>query len=139
MQSDGSCRSPAVFGATVSYVRDVLDLFGIDMLYGKDADKASCSTNLEGVVEQLTHFRSKVRAFALRRQDDPTTGTLKKTRLHPDRIPLLKACDTLRNDLAPLGVVIKDRGATSTWEIIHGRATTQKGQEVLDKDQEMSL
>lgn len=137
--ADGLSRSPGVFGAIVSYIRDVLDVFGIDMVYSKDADTASCSANLEGVIEQLTHFRNKVREFALARQHEPATGTPKKAGLYPDRIPLLKACDALRNDLAPLGVVIKDRGNTSTWEIVHGKTTTQKGREVPDKDQDTSL
>lgn len=63
----------------------------------------SSSGNLQAVVEQLTRFRSEVRAFALTRQDSQD----KKSDLSPDRIPLLKSCDTLRKDLAPLGVVIK--------------------------------
>lgn len=35
VQSEGVARSPAVFGAMVSYIRDVLDVFGIDLLYSK--------------------------------------------------------------------------------------------------------
>lgn len=58
-------------------------------------------------MEQLTRFRSEVRAFALARQDGPTAGSSNKPGLYPERIPLLKACDALRNDLAPLGVLIK--------------------------------
>lgn len=73
----------------------------------------STSGSLEAVVEQLTHFRSEVRAFALACQDVTTTGTPKKRGLYPERIPLLKACDVLRNDLAPLGVLIKVRWLTS--------------------------
>ena len=67
----------------------------------QDADVMSSSGSLEAVVEQLTHFRSEVRAFALERP--------KTSKLYPERIPLLKACDNLRNDLAPLGVLIKVR------------------------------
>eukprot|EP00064_Thunnus_orientalis_P018055 superscaffoldBa00004033_g18144 len=92
----------------------------------QEADVMSSSGSLEAVVEQLTNFRSEVRAFALARSK--TSG------LYPERIPLLKACDNLRNDLAPLGVLIKDRGATSTWEITQG----QRGQKVQDKDPETS-
>ncbi|TKS74082.1 Cysteine--tRNA ligase, mitochondrial [Collichthys lucidus] len=120
---DGAARSPAVFAAMVSYIRDVLDVFGIDM-HSKEADEVSSRGSLEGVVEQLTRFRSEVRAFALTRQDGQT-----KRALYPERMSLLKACDALRNDLAPLGVLIKDRGSTSTWEIT---------QRVQDKDQEAS-
>uniref|UniRef100_A0A3P8SIE1 Probable cysteine--tRNA ligase, mitochondrial n=1 Tax=Amphiprion percula TaxID=161767 RepID=A0A3P8SIE1_AMPPE len=126
---DGGVRSPAVFGAIITYIREVLEVFGIDPLYRKEADVLSSSGSLQAVVEQLTHFRSEVRAFALTRQDDSTTGSSKKPGLYPDRIPLLKACDSLRNDLAPLGVLIKDRGATSTWEIKAGQRGQDKGQE----------
>lgn len=67
----------------------------------QDVDAAS-HVSLEGVLEKLTHFRSEVRAFAL-----TCHKYSNKPELHPERIPLLKACDTLRNDLAPLGVLIK--------------------------------
>ncbi|KAM4559917.1 cysteine--tRNA ligase, mitochondrial isoform 2-T2 [Odontesthes bonariensis] len=133
-QCDGAVRSPAVFGAVVTYVRDILDVFGIDLLYTKEADVVSGRGSLQAVVEQLTNFRSDVRAFALTRQDGPTTGSPSKPELYPDRVPLLTACDTLRKHLAPLGVIIKDRGATSTWEIKLG----QRGEKVQDKDPESS-
>ncbi|XP_051283243.1 probable cysteine--tRNA ligase, mitochondrial [Dicentrarchus labrax] len=131
-ECDGAARSPAVFAAMVSYIRDVLDVFGINLMHSKESDAVSPQGSLEGVVEQLTRFRTEVRAFALARQDCLTAGSLNKPGLNPERIPLLKACDTLRNNLAPLGVLIKDRGANSTWEI------TQRGQGVQDKDQETS-
>ncbi|KAM7365246.1 hypothetical protein PAMP_016191 [Pampus punctatissimus] len=133
-KSDVVARSPAVFGAMISYIRDVLDMFGMDLLHNKvqEADVMSSSGNLEAVVEQLTNFRSEVRAFALTRQDVKTSRTPEKPGLYPERIPLLKACDDLRKDLAPLGVLIKDRGATSTWEITQ----SQRGQKDQDKDPE---
>lgn len=63
--------------------------------------------SLEGVVEQLSRFRSQVRSFALARTHaDEASG---KPGLHHDRVPLLKACDALRDDLAALGVLIKVR------------------------------
>ncbi|XP_034465778.1 cysteine--tRNA ligase, mitochondrial isoform X1 [Hippoglossus hippoglossus] len=127
--ADGVARSPAVFGAMVSYMREVLDMFGIDLLHGTQAEVASGSGNLQGVVEQLTHFRSEVRALALAHRNDPATASL--------RNPLLKACDTIRKDLAPLGVLIKDRGATSTWEITDGKQR-QTEQRVQDQGQETS-
>uniref|UniRef100_A0A8D3DVM1 cysteine--tRNA ligase n=1 Tax=Scophthalmus maximus TaxID=52904 RepID=A0A8D3DVM1_SCOMX len=115
---DGGARSPAVFGAMVSYMREVLDVFGIDLLHSEVSHG-----NFQGVVEQLTRFRSDVRAVALAHRSDPTTASL--------RNPLLKACDTLRDDLAPLGVLIKDRGVASTWEITEGK---QRGQRVCDEE-----
>lgn len=119
----------------------------------QEAEVSSSCGALKPIVEQLTQFRSEVRAFALTRQDDPSCA---KPGLHPDRIPLLRACDTLRDDLAPLGVLIKvfwvwqdqqfttkhlnwfeylcfqDRGASSTWEIKVG----QTGPKVHHEDQE---
>lgn len=112
---EGAPRSPAVFAAMASYIRDVLDAFGVDLLRAKDAAATSHLASLEGVVEQLSRFRSQVRAFALARTDVDSSSA--KPGLHPDRVPLLKACDALRDDLAAHGVIIKDRGATSTWEV----------------------
>ncbi|XP_029941878.1 cysteine--tRNA ligase, mitochondrial [Salarias fasciatus] len=109
-------RRPAVFGAMVAFIRDILDVFGISLLH-TEASTESSSGNLHTIVEQLNHFRSEVRTFALARQDDSTSGAPNRRALYPERMPLLKACDALRDDLAPLGVLIKDRGATSTWEI----------------------
>uniref|UniRef100_A0A671U4T9 Probable cysteine--tRNA ligase, mitochondrial n=1 Tax=Sparus aurata TaxID=8175 RepID=A0A671U4T9_SPAAU len=124
-ESDGAARSPAVFAAMISYIRDTfLTFFFLD-------------SQLAGVVEQLTRFRSEVRAFALARQDAPTSGSTSKPGLFKERIPLLKACDTLRDGLAPFGVLIKDRGATSTWEITQGKPS-ERGQSVQNKDQETS-
>ncbi|TWW64259.1 putative cysteine--tRNA ligase, mitochondrial [Takifugu flavidus] len=128
-KSGEGARSPAVFAAIVTYIRDVLDVFGIELLLTREANGSSHSGSMEGVVEQLARFRSQVRAFALARHESAT-----KPGLYPERIPLLTACDTLRNDLAPLGVILKDRGATSTWEIT-GRPQNQR---VQDKDQESS-
>ena len=73
----------------------------------QESGALSHSGSLEGVVEQLTRFRSEVRAFALTRQEGPTAGSPNKPGLYPERVPLLKACDTLRSELAPLGVLIK--------------------------------
>ncbi|XP_026060108.1 probable cysteine--tRNA ligase, mitochondrial isoform X1 [Carassius auratus] len=113
-------RSPAVFGAMLSYVREIMGVFGVDLLDIKEDHDSSGVFN--NVVEELVHFRSEVRKFALSVEDqapqEPHTGSEIQKR-HPrlDRVPLLKACDTLRNNLAPLGVHIKDRGTNSTWEI----------------------
>ncbi|XP_062866590.1 probable cysteine--tRNA ligase, mitochondrial [Trichomycterus rosablanca] len=117
---DGSSRSPAVFGAMLSYIRYVMDVFGVDLLNRKESSSAESSTILHNVVEQLVHFRSEVRNFALSVEDEATQDTsnvLQRKKPKADRVPLLKACDTLRKDLVPLGVHIKDRGTNSTWEI----------------------
>ncbi|XP_077584955.1 putative cysteine--tRNA ligase, mitochondrial [Stigmatopora nigra] len=111
----GASRCPEVIGAMVVYLRDILDVFGIDPFYDKEVDVTRQSGSLQGVVEQLTQFRSEVRAFALTRQS--TSSGTNQEALYSDRLPLLKASDDLRKNLAPLGVLIKDRGANSTWEL----------------------
>ncbi|XP_074521094.1 putative cysteine--tRNA ligase, mitochondrial [Halichoeres trimaculatus] len=122
-ESDGVVRSTAVFAAMISYIRDLLDIFGIDLQHSQEQHltQGRSSRSLEAVVEQLTRFRSEVRAYALTHQDAPVDGSSRKPVLYPERLPLLKACDSLRKDLTPLGVLIKDRGATSTWEITDGK------------------
>lgn len=117
----GSSRCPAVFGAMLSYIRDIMDILGVDLLDEKASSSAESSI-LHNVVEQLVRFRSEVRNFALSVEDEATqdlhTSKVPQRKTpQPDRLPLLKACDALRNDLMPLGVEIKDRGPNSTWEI----------------------
>ncbi|XP_047659276.1 probable cysteine--tRNA ligase, mitochondrial isoform X2 [Tachysurus fulvidraco] len=119
---NGSPRCPAVFGAMLSYIRDFMDAVGVDLLDEKESSSAETSSILHNVVEQLVCFRSKVRNFALSvedeaNQDHHTSKMLQRKKPQPDRLPLLKACDALRNDLMPLGVQIKDRGTIATWEI----------------------
>ncbi|KAK3510793.1 hypothetical protein QTP70_022707 [Hemibagrus guttatus] len=119
---DGTSRCPAVFGAMLSYIRDIMDALGVDLLDEKESPSAESSSILHNVVEQLVSFRSEVRNFALSVEDEATqdhhsSNIPQRKRPQPDRLPLLKACDALRNDLMPLGVHIKDRGTNSTWEI----------------------
>uniref|UniRef100_A0A672PC64 Cysteinyl-tRNA synthetase 2, mitochondrial n=1 Tax=Sinocyclocheilus grahami TaxID=75366 RepID=A0A672PC64_SINGR len=73
-------RCPAVFGAMLSYVREIL---GFVCVLGNHHFHDSSGV-LNNVVEELVHPQR-------------------------DRVPLLKACDALRNNLAPLGVHIKVR------------------------------
>ncbi|KAL2087430.1 hypothetical protein ACEWY4_016258 [Coilia grayii] len=121
-KTTGVSRSPAVFGAVLGYIRDMMEVFGVDLLDRKDSGGVDGSRVLETVVEQLVNFRSEVRNFALEVDESAASGVQGgKKRLHADRQPLLKACDTLRKDLAPLGVNVKDRGRTSTWEIARSR------------------
>ncbi|XP_066516804.1 probable cysteine--tRNA ligase, mitochondrial [Hoplias malabaricus] len=131
-QDDGTSRSPAVFGTILTYIRDFMDILGVDLFDRKESSDDSSSV-LHNVVEQLVHFRSEVRNFALSVEDkahQDLQGGIQPQRKkpHPDRMPLLKACDALRNDLVPLGVQIKDRGTNSTWEI------TPQQKETKDKE-----
>ncbi|CAL8308730.1 unnamed protein product [Merluccius merluccius] len=131
-EADGSARSPTVFGAMLSYIRELLDLLGVDLLDRQEEVASRSSATLDALVEQLCLFRSGVRTFALAPQETPRapggSAAPPRPRMHPDRVPLLQACDALRRDLAPMGVLIKDRGVTSTWEIT-GRTPAVKDDE----------
>ncbi|CAL8292469.1 unnamed protein product [Arctogadus glacialis] len=67
---------------------------------------------VDTVLEQLCQFRSRVRSFALAPWEAPPPqgpgSASAKPQTRPDRIPLLEACDALRKDLAPAGVLIKE-------------------------------
>uniref|UniRef100_A0A8C7VKP5 cysteine--tRNA ligase n=1 Tax=Oncorhynchus mykiss TaxID=8022 RepID=A0A8C7VKP5_ONCMY len=104
---DRSPRSPAVFGAFLAYIREVFEVLGVDLLDRK-AHSVDSSGTLENVVEQLARFRSDVRAFALSVQETPP-GEPAHASPSPcsEKLPLLKACDTLRKDLASMGVHIR--------------------------------
>ncbi|XP_046886770.1 cysteine--tRNA ligase, mitochondrial isoform X2 [Hypomesus transpacificus] len=123
---DGSPRSPAVFGAMLSYIREAFEVLGVDLLDRKESQIEDSSGTLQNVVEQLARFRSEVRAFALAPVESaPGEPVPARPKPRPDRLPLLQACDVLRKDLAPLGVLIKDRGTNSTWEISQTRSADQ--------------
>ncbi|XP_055764105.1 probable cysteine--tRNA ligase, mitochondrial isoform X2 [Salvelinus fontinalis] len=123
---DSSPRSPAVFGAFLTYIREVFDVLGVDLLDRKEAHSVDSSGTLENVVEQLARFRSDVRAFALSVEDTlPGEPAYASPRQRSEKLPLLKACDTLRKDLASMGVHIRDRGPNSTWEISQKRPAGQ--------------
>uniref|UniRef100_A0A8C9VKP7 cysteine--tRNA ligase n=1 Tax=Scleropages formosus TaxID=113540 RepID=A0A8C9VKP7_SCLFO len=111
-KANGSSRSAAPFGAIVSYIRDFLDVLGIDLLHSVDSPGL-----LENVVEELVRFRSEVRSIALAPQEVTPSNTKDGTppgQPRRDRVPLLRACDALRKNLEPFGVHIK---VTSLWTV----------------------
>ncbi|RXM32734.1 putative cysteine--tRNA ligase, mitochondrial [Acipenser ruthenus] len=135
-----SSRSPAVFGAILSYIEGFLDTVGVSVKENTCVTGESSHGTLPSVVEQLVSFRSQVRSYALATDElapvlsdcsqlsEERKSQLKEHRKQQirEREPLLKACDVLRRDLAPLGINIKDRGNTSTWEITEKRTELQK-------------
>ncbi|XP_056449820.1 cysteine--tRNA ligase, mitochondrial [Gadus chalcogrammus] len=132
-EADGAARSPAVVGAVLAYVRELFGLLGVDLLDRQEEGLSGSSPVVVAtVVEQLCQFRSRVRSFALAPWEAPPPqgpgSASARPRTRPDRLPLLEACDALRKDLAPAGVLIKDRGATSTWELTR-RAAPEKDQD----------
>ncbi|KAK1802874.1 hypothetical protein P4O66_021419, partial [Electrophorus voltai] len=111
-KADGISRSPAVFGAVLSYISNFMDVLGVDLLDRKESHAADSSGILHNVVEQLVRFRSEVRNFTLSvedrsPQDLQASASPQRQKPRPDRAPLLQACDALRKDLMPLGVQIR--------------------------------
>ncbi|XP_043928592.1 probable cysteine--tRNA ligase, mitochondrial isoform X2 [Protopterus annectens] len=136
-------RSPVVYGAIVSYVQNFLDTVGISLTEAQLPAEREASATLPSVVQQLVDFRSKVRTFALA-VDDPIQPVgldvtpskevkkqLKEKRklLQQEREPLVIACDVLRQDLAALGINVKDRGNVSTWELTSHKVSPQTNEE----------
>ncbi|KAM9604646.1 putative cysteine--tRNA ligase, mitochondrial isoform 1-T2 [Trichechus inunguis] len=112
-------RSPAVFGATVSYIEQFLETVGISLANQQFVSGESSSATLHGVVEELVHFRQKVRQYALATKE--ASRDVRHQQLL-ERQPLLEACDALRRGLAIHGINIKDRSSTtSTWELLDQR------------------
>ncbi|KAM8975340.1 putative cysteine--tRNA ligase, mitochondrial isoform 2-T2 [Pelodytes ibericus] len=122
-----SPRSTLVYGAIVSYLEQFLESVGISLRHQQIGTEDRSSALLVNVVDELVNFRSKVRNYAIN-TNDVVTGELSKEereqqkemrkRILKERLPLLQACDVLRQDLAGFGVNIKDRGNTSTWELL---------------------
>ncbi|XP_053419501.1 probable cysteine--tRNA ligase, mitochondrial isoform X3 [Nycticebus coucang] len=115
-QDPGGPRSPAVFGAIVSYIEQFFGTIGISLANQQCVSEDGSAATLHSVVEELVRFRQSVRQFALTTPEAP--GEARRQQLL-ERRPLLEACDVLRRDLAIHGISIKDRSSTtSTWELL---------------------
>ncbi|XP_036610995.1 probable cysteine--tRNA ligase, mitochondrial [Trichosurus vulpecula] len=131
-------RSPAVYGAIVSYIESFLDTVGISLSSRQFISENRSSATLHSVVDELVQFRSKVRQYSLAAPEG--TGTApsdlskeakklqreKRQQLLLERQPLLQACDSLRQNLAAYGINIKDRSSISTWELLEPGTEEQK-------------
>ncbi|KAM4701287.1 putative cysteine--tRNA ligase, mitochondrial [Discoglossus pictus] len=131
-------RSPLVYGAMVSYVEQFLDMTGISLGHKQFVAEDRSSAVLVNVVEELVNFRSKVRNYAIATPESLTEmsqgDTMSKEeqlqhkerrrQMLKERQPLLQACDILRQDLVGCGINVKDRGNTSTWELLEQKEET---------------
>ncbi|KAB1252320.1 Cysteine--tRNA ligase; mitochondrial [Camelus dromedarius] len=122
-EEPGGPRSPAVFGAVVSYVEQFFEMVGVSLVDRQCAAGAGGLAALHSVVEELVRFRLKVRQFALATGE--ASGEARRQQLL-ERRPLLEACDALCRDLAAHSVSIKDRSSTSTWELLDPRTEDPK-------------
>ncbi|XP_078061375.1 putative cysteine--tRNA ligase, mitochondrial [Mustelus asterias] len=127
----GYPRSPVVFGAIISYIERFLNVVGISLGESQVLAVDQSAATLRSVSEQLVSFRQEVRKYALAVDDQglvASEGTElskeekqqlreRRRQLLRERQPLLQACDSLRQNLSAVGINIKDRGATSSWEL----------------------
>ncbi|XP_007501349.2 probable cysteine--tRNA ligase, mitochondrial isoform X1 [Monodelphis domestica] len=131
-------RSPAVYGAIVSYIENFLDSVGISLSTSQFISENKNSATLHSVVDELVQFRSKVRQYSLAAPEGTRTAPTdlskdakklqkeKRQQLLLEREPLLQACDSLRQNLAAYGINIKDRNNISTWELLEPGTEEQK-------------
>ncbi|KAJ9582495.1 hypothetical protein L9F63_003188, partial [Diploptera punctata] len=74
--------------------------------------------DIENILDSVVQFRNEVRINAINspqaEKDLEISDNLKKQRPSKD-VTLLKACDSLRDNLLLTGVKIKDHGKMSTW------------------------
>ncbi|XP_012666966.1 probable cysteine--tRNA ligase, mitochondrial isoform X2 [Otolemur garnettii] len=103
-QDPGGPRSPAVFGAIVSYIEQFFGTIGISLANQQCVSEDGSAATLHSVVEELVRFRQSVRQFALTAPEAPREARQQQLL---ERRPLLEACDALRQDLAAHGINIK--------------------------------
>uniref|UniRef100_A0A8C6YE32 Cysteinyl-tRNA synthetase 2, mitochondrial n=1 Tax=Naja naja TaxID=35670 RepID=A0A8C6YE32_NAJNA len=117
-----SPRSAIVFGAIVSYMMEFFNTVGITFAESQVLPEHKHSALLSSVIDELVSFRIKVRSFALatpEAEESPSAQNAdlseevkrqqkeeRRQRLQ-ERMPLLLACDRLRQDLALYGINIK--------------------------------
>ncbi|KAM6446515.1 putative cysteine--tRNA ligase, mitochondrial [Liasis olivaceus] len=127
-----SPRSAVVFGAIVSYMVEFFNMVGITFAENQVPVEHRHSALLSSVIDELVSFRIKVRSFALAMpeaagsmsaesadfsEEEKQQQKAERRQQLQERMPLLQACDRLRQDLAIYGINIKDRSTTSTWEL----------------------
>ncbi|XP_071991671.1 probable cysteine--tRNA ligase, mitochondrial isoform X2 [Engystomops pustulosus] len=122
-------RSPLVYGAIISYVKQLLDLLGISPQEEQVAAEGKHSALLFNVVDEIVDFRREVRNYALATEETVQDLQQKERRkqMIKERKHLMTACDRVRSNLAGFGINIKDRGNISTWELNNKGNEEQRG------------
>ncbi|XP_039329332.1 putative cysteine--tRNA ligase, mitochondrial isoform X2 [Saimiri boliviensis] len=104
LKEPGGPRSPAVFGAIISYFEQFFETVGISLANQQCVSGDGSEATLRAVVDELVRFRQQVRQFALA-TPEATGEAQQQQRL--ERRPLLEACDTVRRGLTAHGINIK--------------------------------
>ncbi|XP_053648874.1 cysteine--tRNA ligase, mitochondrial isoform X2 [Cherax quadricarinatus] len=122
-QSTSLSRSAGTMVAVCSYIHYLMeDVFGIHFPSVSDASNLSLESGgrLSQVMNSVVDLRQQVRAFALLQDEDSMKQVLtpdEKKAKRKERIPLLKACDNLRDNLLKSGLHIKDHHGSTSWSI----------------------
>ncbi|XP_064089686.1 probable cysteine--tRNA ligase, mitochondrial isoform X2 [Macrobrachium nipponense] len=119
-------RSAGTMVAICSYIHYLMeDVFGMSFPSLRDAANMSLESSgrLAHVMNSVVKFRHEVRSYAL--LQDPTTAqqelsSADKKLKRKERVPLLQACDNLRENLQMTGLSIKDHNESSTWSVSDG-------------------
>lgn len=122
-KDESSLRSPGTIAAVSSYVSNVMNSLGVTFSTRDSSSTASVSRTLTSVLDASVGLRHSVRQWALDTTNssipnDDLSNKEKRKAVMQERKPVLEACDRLRDDLANVGVQIKDRGGTATWEFV---------------------
>ncbi|KAK7065347.1 Cysteine--tRNA ligase, mitochondrial [Halocaridina rubra] len=130
-------RSAGTMVAICSYIHFLMeDCFGISFAGLRDASNVSLESSgrLSHVMNSVVTFRREVRSFALLQDshsEQKIADTHDKKQKQKERLPLLLACDSLREDLQKSGLLIKDHKESSSWSVSDG--SVGKDEKVKEK------
>ena len=83
--------------AVLNFVVNTLDMFGVDLIHGRQADEGA--DDYSDIINVLIKFRQNVRGVGIVNKDES----------------LLQYCDEVREELKRSGVYVKDHGRMSSW------------------------
>ncbi|XP_063849931.1 probable cysteine--tRNA ligase, mitochondrial [Scylla paramamosain] len=133
-QSQGTSldRSAGSMAAICSYIHYLMEeVFGIHFPSVSDASNLSLESGgrLFQVMNAVLELRDRVRKFALLQDTDGQTGlSVEEVKdKKRERMPLLHACDHLREELLKSGLQIKDHKGNTSWSLADETTEQKKG------------
>ncbi|ESO93660.1 hypothetical protein LOTGIDRAFT_182052 [Lottia gigantea] len=121
-QEDDHIRCPATVAAASLFIKSTLTKLGFDLANQMSSSKGGDMLLLNKAMDNLVDLRLTVRKFCLDPPAQIFTEPLENKKLEKKRrkevfSPLLKKCDTAREDLKSVNISIKDLGNDSSWLI----------------------
>uniref|UniRef100_A0A8D8WQI0 cysteine--tRNA ligase n=1 Tax=Cacopsylla melanoneura TaxID=428564 RepID=A0A8D8WQI0_9HEMI len=99
--------------AVSHFISNTLSSFGLHLSPSVKTSSDGLGTKVNAVLDSAVKFRTQVRKIAI---------DLKKTKV--DAGPVLTKCDEFRDEMAALGIQIKDQKAQATWQFKEGANET---------------